>query len=536
MRATDNAALSSATSWKYELIDGSGSCNATEMESGSSSYTEGVTKIITGASHNGKQACFSSTDKAGNTAYKVSSVLVIAGAEPTRTWNITDGSTINNNAANITHDFGAVVYSDSSCTIALTNTTAGNLVKLGTSRGSNNISSTVSYAVSTNTITINPDSDLADDTYYVSIADAWYYKNGACNGGSSASISFTVDMTAPVAALSGQPTGIANTTALHVAVAGTGVTHYKHKVVAGTICTSTGYGSEVAVATAITDDISSLSDGSVVLCVVGKDSAENWQTSATPAAWTKDTTAPTIAVTVGGTDSQKVVSALDDDSGTTVMRRAIVESIVVCNADVMSRESLPYVEGESIAIAGGANNGKKVCFSSADAAGNIAYAASAVLAIAGGTTPSSGGGRAYDPGATFAGEYVHFDTANEDAKKEFDIHRHGDSHPEVKQVQEILNRTPCKVAETGPGSPGNETEYFGPRTRDAHLCFQSAVGLNPTGVFDPPTRHALLGIPEGQQDTPAARTVREREQVLQARLVDLLGQLRDQLQNATSEE
>ena len=64
-------------------------------------------------------------------------------------------------------------------------------------------------------------------------------------------------------------------------VAGTGVTHYKHKVVAGTTCSATGYGSETAVATKITDSISSLADGSIILCVLGRDAAGNWQTTAT---------------------------------------------------------------------------------------------------------------------------------------------------------------------------------------------------------------------------------------------------------------
>ena len=52
------------------------------------------------------------------------------------------------------------------------------------------------------------------------------------------------------------------------------------------------YGSETAVATNITDDISSLADGSVTLCAVGRDTAGNWQSTATTTTWTKDTAAP----------------------------------------------------------------------------------------------------------------------------------------------------------------------------------------------------------------------------------------------------
>ena len=101
-------------------------------------------------------------------------------------------------------------------------------------------------------------------------------------------------------------------------------------------------------------------------------------------------------------------------------------------------------------------------------------------------------------------------------------------------MQEHLNRTPCQVADDGHGSPGSETDYFGPRTEDAIFCFQSEVGLNQTGAFDPPTRHALFGIPQEQEDTPAAQTVREREADLRTQLVDLLTQLHSRLTDAVS--
>ena len=55
------------------------------------------------------------------------------------------------------------------------------------------------------------------------------------------------------------------------------------------------YGAETAVATNITDDISSLADGSVTLCAVGRDTAGNWQSTATTTTWTKDTAVPTIS-------------------------------------------------------------------------------------------------------------------------------------------------------------------------------------------------------------------------------------------------
>lgn len=46
--------------------------------------------------------------------------------------------------------------------------------------------------------------------------------------------------------------------------------------------------------------------------------------------------------------------------------------------------------------------------------------------------------------------------------------------PEVKALQIFLNENGFLVAESGPGSKGNETEFFGEKTRDAVIRFQEA--------------------------------------------------------------
>ena len=106
--------------------------------------------------------------------------------------------------------------------------------------------------------------------------------------------------TLPVATVSGVPSGASDVVTLDVTVGGTDVTHYKHKVVQGSSCGVGGYGNETAVGTKITDNLSSYRDGTLTLCVLGKDSAGNWQTSATSASWTKDVLqAPTLALETG---------------------------------------------------------------------------------------------------------------------------------------------------------------------------------------------------------------------------------------------
>ena len=155
----------STSSWKYKIIDGSDTCDSTEMATGSSDYTEDSAKTVA-LSDNGKKACFSSTDTAGNVGYGATGTISVAGEVPTGTWTPTNGSTGNDNTINITVDFSEALYSDSGCATAMTNTTADNAVTLGTTDGGNDIATTVTYSATDYTITINPDSDLSDDTYY----------------------------------------------------------------------------------------------------------------------------------------------------------------------------------------------------------------------------------------------------------------------------------------------------------------------------------------------------------------------------------
>lgn len=63
--------------------------------------------------------------------------------------------------------------------------------------------------------------------------------------------------------------------------------------------------------------------------------------------------------------------------------------------------------------------------------------------------------------------------------------------PEVKQLQVLLNGNGFPLALTGPGSPGQETEKFGPLTKNAVILFQKANGLIPDGIVGPKTREVL---------------------------------------------
>jgi hypothetical protein len=75
----------------------------------------------------------------------------------------------------------------------------------------------------------------------------------------------------------------------------------------------------------------------------------------------------------------------------------------------------------------------------------------------------------------------------------------GVTSPEVQCLQEYLNSAGFKVAASGPGSSGNETDYFGTLTQAAVIKWQEANGVSPAaGYFGPISRAAYEKIVSGQ--------------------------------------
>ena len=65
----------------------------------------------------------------------------------------------------------------------------------------------------------------------------------------------------------------------------------------------------------------------------------------------------------------------------------------------------------------------------------------------------------------------------------------GSTGEDVQELQKYLNHAGVTVAVSGVGSPGNETNYFGPATQTALIKFQQAHGISPAnGYFGPATR------------------------------------------------
>ena len=68
----------------------------------------------------------------------------------------------------------------------------------------------------------------------------------------------------------------------------------------------------------------------------------------------------------------------------------------------------------------------------------------------------------------------------------------GQLDTEVSQLQKFLNMHDFIVAQTGAGSPGNESNYFGVKTRSALIKFQKANNVTPTlGYFGAKTRKVV---------------------------------------------
>jgi hypothetical protein len=68
-------------------------------------------------------------------------------------------------------------------------------------------------------------------------------------------------------------------------------------------------------------------------------------------------------------------------------------------------------------------------------------------------------------------------------------HQMGDTGGEVMWIQQFLNKNGHQVAATGAGSPGNESSYFGAKTRAAIAAWQAASGITPAaGYWGPITR------------------------------------------------
>ena len=70
-------------------------------------------------------------------------------------------------------------------------------------------------------------------------------------------------------------------------------------------------------------------------------------------------------------------------------------------------------------------------------------------------------------------------------------HQLWDEGPDILALQQWLNTHGYVLTQTGNGSPGQETDIFGPHTYWALVKFQADHGLPSTGFFGPLARAAI---------------------------------------------
>ena len=78
----------------------------------------------------------------------------------------------------------------------------------------------------------------------------------------------------------------------------------------------------------------------------------------------------------------------------------------------------------------------------------------------------------------------------------------GDRGEDVRDLQRFLNGMGFTVSTEGPGSPGNETDLFGGKTKAALIQYQLSKGLPGTGFFGPMTREAVAASNTSPEPSP----------------------------------
>ena len=328
----------------------------------------------------------------------------------------------------------------------------------------------------------------------------------------------------------------------------------------------------------------------MVLCVIGRDVAGNWQSesSATSISWTKDTTAPSnSAGSISGPASTKTKRTISFTGTTDTTAVLVGDYVVVYDGTKEIARSSAFVADADGAVVW------EVSFSSStlgkgthtltayyyDAAGNrttdtspptasISVKSSGGSGRSGGSSGGGGGSKVATNFFEVVGQAFNEQQSTpeegeqqqQSGSQEQSItlptrtYRLGDRDSFVVTVQQQLNTTSCAVAESGPGSPGNETSYFGSLTEAAVKCYQEEYmglsGSEVTGVLDTATAAALFGAPPSGNAAPASGTQQqsgtgEQEQTegvsdaetqsllesLRKRLADLRAQLSEILSN-----
>lgn len=310
IKVTDAKSTVNNGSLKYAFVDTTAACIASPSPAFTETFVNENIFSLTSESHNGKFVCAVAKDNLGNTSYQTSAnALKIDKTPPV----ISLGNVPTTLSNRVELTFSA---SDTKSGIDTASLKYGFVNSASDCHGSN--SSALSHTPSSGKIIVS--NDIDHNKYICTVA-----KDSVNNTTYQASnAALQLDTTPPaLVTLHNAPSGVSGIEKLDVTVGGTDVSHYKYKLGTNAIdcSSSTGYSGEIPIGTEITTALGSYGNNSDLrLCVMGRDSAGNWQSTAAVANW-KKVTDLTVAVARGS--SQKAYTNNSSIVFTVTFGRAI---------------------------------------------------------------------------------------------------------------------------------------------------------------------------------------------------------------------
>ncbi len=394
--------------------------------------------------------------------------------------------------------------------------------------------------------------------------------NGSPLSDPSPALTVTVDTVAPTVTAHLSHAGVATDGYINADEAGDGERNTQPIVTAVTVneddgvtvtyaVTDTNPGSVCAdtLSYTITDiatiTAASLSDGIRYICARVRDSAHNTVYSA-PLAVTRDTSVPAFVertVSVPSSRRPEVTITVNHNQTIEETVRFAVSGGGVCD-DLQVTGSVigSGTASHTLRFSGARSNYDDCSLTMIDVAGNAASVSLLLssFSIRRGSSGGGGGGSrsSYRPPTVSAPRIPESPTVSEQSAAppvisgvvpvealpadgfssllapeplllpEYDLEI-GVSDPGVRALQQFLNKGGYTVAETGPGSVGNESDYFGPATHRALIAFQQARGITPaSGYYGPRTRTVMFQVQSDASPSAQALTETQQQELIQS--------------------
>ena len=357
--ATDDDA--GTTTMKYKIQSGS-SCSAS-VPGDAVSYTEGDNVSLNQESYNGQYVCFWSTDSGNNVGKGISAR--ISGIDLTAP-SVTVGSITGVGTKNV-----SATDDDSGTTVM-----KYKIQSSGTCPAS--VPEDASSYNEGDNVSLNQES-------YNGKYVCFWSTDAANNTGKNVSAQISgVDKTAPAVTVS----GITGTRTRNVSASDddSGTTVMKYKIQSGSACSASVPGDAESYTEGANVSLDDESYNGMYVCFWSTDSGNNTGKNVSARISGIDLTAPVVTASQITGKGTRVVSASDDDSGTTVMKHKM-QSNSTCPATVPG-DAESYTEGANVILDNESYNGMYVCFWSTDLSSNTGMNVSARISGVDKTAPS----------------------------------------------------------------------------------------------------------------------------------------------------